>query len=145
MHITLINSLLANFSRVKGKLMWHWQIQLPFAKYYYLLLMLIQSLAGLHSYRLVKFVALQNPQLNGAVKTLLKEVHPSIKCFNSHMSYKNCVYIYLYICCFNLHGLYTTHFTFSVTLQKSLDCYTLLWNPIHILWLICWYMTDKPG
>lgn len=59
--------------------------------------MLIQSLASLHSYRLVKFVPLQNPQFNGAVKTLLKEVHPSIKCFNSHMPYKNCVCIYISI------------------------------------------------
>lgn len=37
---------------------------------------------------------LKYPQLNEAVKTLLKEVHPSIKGFNSHMSYKNCIYIF---------------------------------------------------
>lgn len=102
MNITLISSLLANFWRAKGKLKWHWQIQFPFAKYYYLLLMLIQSLASLHSYKFIKVVPLQNPQLNGAVKTLLKEVHPSIKGFNSRMSSKNCIYIYvvsIYVFC----------------------------------------------
>lgn len=115
MHIALISSLLANFSRAKGKLKWHWQIWFPFAKYYYLLRMLIQSLASFHTYKFIKLDPLQNPQLNGTVKTSLKEVHPSIKGFNSHTSYKNCTYMF-----FNLCGLYTTHFTLSVTLKKIL-------------------------
>lgn len=89
MHITLISSLLANFSRAEGKLKWHWQIQFAFAKYCYFLLVLIQSLASLHSYKFIRFVPLQNSQLNGAVKILLKEVHPSMKGCNSYIYIRN--------------------------------------------------------
>lgn len=58
--------------------------------------MLIQSLASLHSPKFIKFLPLQNPQLNGAVKPLLKAIHPSVKGFSSHVAYKNHTYTYVF-------------------------------------------------